>query len=103
MPFRTITIKNNDTTTKIVKIVHHLVVFFLIGRYKRVTLTPSFACDVSDAFIIVILTPSFARDVSDAFIMVIMTAINCCFAKYDHLLHAYQIKRARIQKALQLW
>ena len=50
--FRTITIKNNDKTTKIVIIVHLLVVFFLIGPFKRVTLTPSFARNVSDAFII---------------------------------------------------
>ena len=60
-------------------------VFFLIGRFKRVT-----------------LTPSFARNVSDAFKIVIMTAINCCFNKYDHLLHVYQIKRARIQRALRM-
>ena len=76
--------------------------FFLIGHYKRVILTPSFARDVGDAFIIVILIPSFAHDVSDAFIIVIMTEINCCFNKYDHLLHAYQIKRVRIQRALQM-
>ena len=82
---RTITIKNIDKTTKIVIIVHLLVVFFLIGRFKRVT-----------------LTPSLARDVSDAFIIVIMTAIYCCFNKYDHLLHVYQIKRARIQRALRM-
>ena len=74
MTFRIITIKNNDKTTKIVIIVHLLVVFFLIGRFKTVT-----------------LTPSFARDVSDAFIIVIMTAINCCFNEYDYLLHVYQI------------
>ena len=47
--------------TKIVIIVHLLVVFFLIGRFKRL-----------------ILTPSFTSDISDAFIIVIMTAINCC-------------------------
>ena len=74
MIIRTIAIKNNDKTTKIVKIVHLLFVFFSIGRFKR--------------------------DVSDAFIIEIMTAINCYFKKYDNLLHVYQIKRARIQKAL---
>ena len=46
----------------------------------------------------VTLTPSFARDVSDAFIIVIMKAINCCFNKYDHLLHVYQIKRAEFKE-----
>ena len=82
---RTVTIKNNDKTTKIVIIVHLLVVFFLIGRFKRIT-----------------LTPSFARDVSESFIIVIMTAIYCCFNKYDNLLHVYQIKMARIQRALRM-
>ena len=78
-------IKNNDKTTKLALIVLLLVVFFDSGASKGVS-----------------LSPYFGRGVSVAFIIVIMTEINCCSNKYDHPLHVFQIKRARIQREFRM-
>ena len=78
-------IKNNKTT-KLALIVLLLVVFFDSGASKGSHYLPI----------------SVVACVGVAFIIVIMTAIYCCSNKYDHPLHVFQIKRARIQRGFRM-